>query len=172
MFSTFLSVSFLWSHSTFLSKSTALKSTVGSSESSLFGFCFFFFPEGVHVSLGVLLHNFYMLLLSPDHTHSFLRALPACAGLVGDLVPLPAGQQSTANWGSPEWQPFTADLKVAESNHRSRNTSTYTSSTGINVPSNVSAIPFHQFSHDHVSVWSSLQVCARSPLTFVPSSSW
>ena len=95
MFSTFLSVGFLWSHSIFSSKSTALKSTVGSSESSLFGF--FFFPEGVHASLGMLFHNFYMLSLSPDHTHSFLWALPACAGLVGDLVPLPAGQQSAAN---------------------------------------------------------------------------
>lgn len=49
----------------------------------------------MHASLGVLFHDFYILLLSPDHAHSFLGVLPACAGLVGDLVPPPAGQQST-----------------------------------------------------------------------------
>lgn len=45
-------------------------------------------------------------LLSPDHAHSFLGVLSACAGLVGDLVPLPGYSKVLVNWGSPEWQPL------------------------------------------------------------------
>lgn len=156
MFPTFMSASSLQSSLTFTSQSNALNYIMGNLESSLVS--------------GVFPHkctpDYFSAATYPWWLPSFLWVLPACAGPAWVPPLFPAPGQRTTNSSSYEWQPFTTDLRVVESNYRSENTSTLMSGTHINVLSNLSAIPLHQkFLWLCALVSSSLQLCA----SYVPS---
>lgn len=173
MFPTFLSASFLWSSLTFISKSTALNCTVGNPESSPF-FLFFFFFSGAHVllcgctsvtSMGCCL----LLTMSIPSCGCSLPALNKWEMLPLTMHPSKAPQTEAHVSGSLLLQTWGLQKVI---------TGTKTLQLKCQVHILMFPVICHpspcvgSFSWSCAPVCSSLQLRARSPLSFFPRSSW